>query len=86
MELKLAELLTEFCEDIDGGECAVRENYSGRNMFGKATTGIVTNLQPVQILGIVLDNIDEIREKMEDLDIGVGNLKQDSMGLSLIIY
>lgn len=49
----LANTLVEILSD-DGVEAQIYENYSGRGMFGKTTTGIVIDCQIGDVLALVI--------------------------------
>ncbi len=88
MELKLAQKIIEFCYDI--GYCGdyeleIRENYIGRGRT-KPTVGIV-GLSALQIAQIVIENANEfVDDEYDSLFYDVGELAQDNMGLTYIVY
>lgn len=67
-----------------GGD--IHENYSGRGMYGKTTSGIVFDtLQDfISVLGDVMIN----EESEERLIVGeaISQISTDSMGRGIIIY
>lgn len=80
MHKQLAQIIAD---EVDG---QVYENYSGRGMYGKETTGVV-----VSDLGQVMSalysssaHIGELRDAGE-LD-QVEKFRWDSMGLDIIVY
>ena len=83
MDIKLATLLAEVCD----GE--VREDYSGRGMFGKTTAGVICD-NPMDILKGVLSDPSYVADVMEDQEIAVhqhlSQFQTDSMGLQTIVY
>ncbi len=94
MELRIAEKVVEFLQD-NGYEAEVREDYSGRGMFGKTTVGIETNAPGTLIGWLVAKSI--IDENYGDAEAGVDALddfnfrrdlpmRWDSMGLAMIYY
>jgi len=82
MDNKLAELLSSL-SDSD-----IREDYSGRNMYSKTTTALVTDTPLVGLLRAVLEGVQDgslTQEDMEDIDIE--GLRTDNMGRdSMVIY
>ena len=93
MDLELAETLVQVLED-EGIEASLRESYSGRGMYGKETVGVVLDGDVGDILRAVINNatcfIQEESEPVEFFDLSerfsIGNLRQDSMGLGVIVY
>lgn len=93
MDLELAETLVQVLED-DGIEARLEESYSGRGMYGKTTAGVVLDGSLADVIRAVINNatcfIQEEEEPIEFFDLSerfsVGNLRQDSMGLGMIIY
>jgi hypothetical protein len=81
MELKLAELL-----EMHSCEIEVREDYSGRGMYGKSTAAIVCDESNMfeAIAGIMESGDEEEREYVAD-NIRYG-FKTDSMGYSTVYY
>jgi hypothetical protein len=87
MEKELAEKLIEMLED-DGCEVTLRENYSGRGMYRKSTTGVVCDCDISHILALVISSAYEFVDEDgggEPL-FNVRRLRSDSMGMSTIIY
>ena len=91
MQKVIAEAIVEAMEE-QGYEASVREGYSGRGMFGKETTGIVTDSVGTVIQAILSDLLEEssiIRQVAEENDISpfdIDHISIDSMGLNTIIY
>jgi len=93
MDLELAEVLVQVLED-EGIEAELRESYSGRGMYGKETAGVVLDGDVTDILRAVINNatcfIQEEEEPVEFFDLSerfsIGNLRQDSMGMGVIVY
>ncbi len=54
----------------DGYEAEVRDDYSGRGMYGKETHAVVTDASPVTFAAIV----------------GTDSFRADSMGLGYVYY
>ena len=92
MKLATAEKLRDLIDDMNiEDEVRVNEDYSGRGMYGKTTSGIVVN-DPMSIIkvmaqyaldadGIELDDNDH--EFLNDIKCGFST---DSMGYDTIIY
>ena len=85
MTRELAEVITKCLEKYDV-ESEIYENYSGRGMYGKTTTGIVGEFTLTTVLAAVIHSaellVDENGESMyvgEDLSI-------DNLGLDYIVY
>lgn len=93
MDRELAEALVQVLED-EGIDASLRESYSGRGMYGKETAGVVLDGDVTDILRAVINNatvfVQEEDEPVDFFDLcekfSVGNLRQDSMGLRVIIY
>ena len=93
MDLELAETLVQVLED-EGIEARLEESYSGRGMYGKTTAGVVLEGDAGDIIRAIINNatcfIKEEEEPVEFFDLSerfsIGNLRQDSMGLGMIIY
>lgn len=84
MHAKVAEIIADCCD----GE--VYENYSGRGMFGKKTTGVVIN-SPTDVITHLLRNIHDISDEMleaedECSDLEINDISMDNLGLNTIIY
>jgi len=69
----------EVCDILRDGYCNadVRENYSGRGMYGKTCIGIVYN-GPLTLVGAACIEV--------GMDYGDIPTRTDSMGLSTIVY
>jgi hypothetical protein len=75
----LLEVAEKYHLDVD-----IMENYSGRGMFGEATTAIVTDELLIELLGYAIVCAGQ---KCEDFsDYGFENLRVDSMGHGIVIY
>ena len=94
MDLELAEILVQVCED-EGLDVSLRESYSGRGMMDKYTAGVVLRDGDVtDILKAVINNatcfISEESEPVEFFDLSemftAPSFRLDSMGKGLIIY
>lgn len=70
--------------DYCGEECEIKEDYSGRGMFGKTTYGIVF-AGPTILMESVLTYIKETEVEYEDIP-DLASLRSDNMGMSIIWY
>lgn len=79
MEKQAAEIITSY-----NGE--IYEEYSGRGMFGKTTTGVKIENQEdfFNIIADILEDGDD--EEREEVAKAMRKLKWDSLGLGLIFY
>ena len=88
MDNRLAKILVEIVNE-EGGDCQLREGYSGRGMNGETTSGIVgTSVSEVlsSFMTSTIDDSDLIKDFCEG---GFGiptSFKEDSMGMSDILY
>lgn len=87
MDLKLAELFVELGADTD--EVSLYENYSGRGMYGRETTGVVCN-NFTHLLSSVLQTAvadpEFIAEFLgEEVDIP-SSFSIDAMGMGFVVY
>ena len=88
MQKELAQLLVEIMEDA-GEEASIYENYSGRGMYGRTTTGLV-----VDNLALLLTNVIANAERLSDYDNewleakfpNINSLRYDSLGNQIILY
>lgn len=93
MNRELAEALVQALED-EGIDAELREDYSGRGMYGKTTAGVVFDGDIGGVLQAVINNatcfIQEEDEPVDFFDLcerfSVGNLRTDGMGLQTILY
>lgn len=76
MELEQATEVMHFLQDA-GYEAELYENYSGRAMYGKTTTGVTTDANP--------GTMESLEDEMEECEIETG-FRHDSMGLDFIYY
>jgi hypothetical protein len=102
MNIELAKFLKRVCEDIGNQECEIREDYSGRGMFGKQTAGIVVDSVPMLLADMiqwVSGNICEYKTDADENGAGlslnewtggeipdISDLRVDNMGRSTILY
>lgn len=93
MKLEVAKAIEKAGQDL-GFEMSVYENYSGRGMYGSATTGIVyDNLSDLlqataQAMADILDESEGSNESLDDESfiVELGQIRQDQMGRSGIVY
>ena len=79
MTKEVAELLTKYQGEI-------YENYSGRGMFGRETTGI-TYEHKQEFYDSIADVMEEgDQEELEQVGEFLRNVKFDNMGLGVIVY
>lgn len=64
MELKLANYIVEKLQDVEE-DARVYQDYSGRFMYGKKTTGVITN-NPANIAEALIGIIANIQEDQEE--------------------
>lgn len=85
MDAKLADIIADLLE-TDGYEASVRDDYSGRGMYGATTHGIDTDASPATILGVVISNAEYFVDRdLTPLFPDTG-LRWDNMGLGYILY
>lgn len=88
MKLETAQRIVEAAKDV-GDDVALRENYSGRGMFGETTAGVVG--RTTDILAAVANAAFLLGKRGEQADVesffhDVHRLSQDSMGRETIVY
>lgn len=92
MNVEQATLLAEALEEA-GHDTSVREEYSGRGMYGKTTAAIVTDASPM-LVGYCWREL-ERREEEGEFDDKVSlptftvinmPIRSDNMGLSMVYY
>lgn len=92
MKKEIAEMLVQYNTDL-----RLYENYSGRGMYGKNTTGIscenmaqvmeaVGNAFYGMIEDAMVDGEDYDPTEAENLTDVLTNLRTDSLGLGIIVY
>lgn len=95
MEKDLAEYIVDLFEEHTDYEVEIHEDYSGRGMFGKTTTGVELDEEPARALlklmaELLLDRekINTNADKLRDfLDLIIcKNYGEDSMGHDYIFY
>lgn len=76
MQFEAAIDLKDFLQD-QGYDAELYEDYSGRGMFGRTTTGVTSDATPY--------DVNEMQEDMEEAEIDPA-FRKDSMGLDYIYY
>ena len=76
--------------DIEGIEIQLREDYSGRGMYGRTTSAIVVDSWGELLAGVAryagdLDPIEQ-DEQIERLCEELHTLRSDSMGRGFVVY
>jgi len=82
MDAKLAETLADFVD------AEIYEDYSGRGMFGKTTTGLVVD-NITELLAAVINNADLLVEQDDEYPealFSINGFRVDSMGTQTIVY
>jgi hypothetical protein len=82
MQIEIAELIG----DITGAD--VRDDYSGRGMYGEETAAVVG--MPAAIAAALVANAEELAERVAELKAdGVempSGFRTDNMGLDMVMY
>ena len=94
MNIELAKLLERICNETSNLDCSVRDEYSGRGMYGESTAGIVVDSVPMllaDVLQWVSDNITTSVVNDEVVWLGgeipdISNFRIDNMGRATILY
>lgn len=98
MKLETAKALVDTAYDMGHTQedISLREDYSGRGMYGKSTAAVVVDniafLACIAFeLGASLESrggtaIDEIGGAMENISQDLKNLRSDSMGRGYVVY
>ena len=92
MDANIAKKLADAHEELTGDDegLTLREDYSGRGMYGEKTAGVVGNLSEflvaIAYVGITMgkDGIDE-NECYEFVE-AISKLETDNMGRQMIFY
>lgn len=97
MNIELANFLKKAAEHC-GNEADIREEYSGRGMYGRSTAAVVVNSLPELMLNVIqyTREIVENNQELEDVAVtlldaipevaDLGRLRTDSMGHDTILY
>ena len=78
MQLELAKKIVNACYN-QGKEARLYEDYSGRWMYGKETTGVVVDSKDT-IINAVLNNPDDFKE------FDSNKLCSESLGYDTVVY
>jgi len=85
MTKRQAEFFKNAAEEV-GLDIEVRDEYSGRGMYGKTTYAIITDsitdLIPALLCHAAYDYVDIVADGLFDNF----KLRQDSMGLGIVLY
>jgi len=84
MDIQLAKQLVELLEDR-GEDASLREDYSGRGMYGRSTAGVVCDGIGT-LLKAVLEDAHLFVEDGSPMYDRISSFSTDSMGYSTIIY
>jgi hypothetical protein len=96
MNIEHARFLKRVCDDVGNQECDLREDYSGRGMYGRTTAGIVVDSVPL-LLADVLQWVKESIGDTGDAHVKTmewnggeipdfSDFRVDNMGRSTILY
>lgn len=88
MEIKHAKAIEQAAQD-HYFEINLREDYSGRAMYGETTAGLVGDFGEIMACAVLVAF--ELGEEgddqgLEELTEDLRNLRTDNMGMSMIIY
>jgi hypothetical protein len=92
MTKEMAEFLQAASENA-GNECDIREDYSGRGMYGKTTHGVVVD----SVTQLLADVIQHVRENIGETEDGTltwdggeipdpDSFRTDNMAMQTIVY
>lgn len=89
MDTRVAELIIEGAE-VDGVDLRLRDDYSGRGMFGEKTHAIVCD-RLNEFLVALATTAGELGlagkdEDLEQITLACQDLRQDQMGLGIVLY
>jgi hypothetical protein len=84
MTQQQAEFFEQAC-DYAGTECSVRDDYSGRGMFGRTTHAIVVP-HTLDLLAAVVEYVRTLDFDEVDAIPLLTGLRQDEMGRDTVIY
>jgi hypothetical protein len=85
VELSHARAIVQAADDL-GIEAKLREEYSGRGMYGKCTAGIVVSDLTSIIAAAAQAGRDMDDDEAADFIDALDKLKTDGMGRSIIVY
>ena len=80
-----AQFLVKVTHDQGNQEIDLRDNYSGRSMFGRTTYGVVVNSVSTLMadcINFLRQASDEVLEEVPDFQ----EFSQDNMGMDTILY
>ena len=83
-KVKLYEAAVEFLND-EGYDAEVREDYSGRGMYGKTTPAIVTEA-PAALVGYAIGLVAEDLALTDCNPKDLVPVRSDNMGLQMVYY
>jgi hypothetical protein len=70
-------------DDLETENDIIRENYSGRGMYGKTTFAVVVD----SVCDLVSALLRQAQEDPESIpDVSTFTLRQDNMGLGVVLY
>jgi hypothetical protein len=83
MKVEIAREIVEAAES-EGWESSLREDYSGRGMYGRTTAGVIMPdlLKFAAAVGMAV----HLSDNPERIILAVADASQDSMGLDVIVY
>lgn len=85
MKKDLAEVIWDALDNAGIG-CSLREDYSGRGMFGKTTSGVVADASVTDVLSAVIENADLFVDSDGYTTFKIVNISMDNMGEDIILY
>jgi len=86
MEKELAKKLVSACTEFDV-EATIREDYSGRGMYNRTTTGVIIEANNFSIISVVIGCADMFIDKNgEPLFEDCEDINSDNMGNRMIYY
>jgi hypothetical protein len=86
MKRQAAELLHERLDSITCGAAELRDDYSGRGMYGDTTYGISGDFGYADVVECVAELFEDGSAQDEGLKPTDFRFSSDSMGLGIIIY
>jgi hypothetical protein len=81
MKKELATFLVNYLPDAE-----IREDYSGRGMFGKTTCAITGEFTTGEIVMAVAELVYDSHDEMDEFNPQDFYFHTDSMGLGMVIY
>ena len=80
MKKEVAKIINNYCY----GDCEIYEDYSGRGMYGRTTTGIKSDSSITSLLADVMEKADE--DEREMVADAMRSMRSDNLGLGMIYY